>query len=55
MITIQLTEKQLDFLLEILNDHYDKGPPWEGWQSDELCELVDFFQSVQDSQGENIV
>ena len=38
-VNLVLTEEQADLLLEVLEDHWDRGPYNEGWQSEELIAL----------------
>lgn len=41
MKTITLTDKQYEKLVDIIDDHHDKGPVSYGWTSPELDELSD--------------
>ena len=41
MNKLTLTDKQLEFLKDILIEHCDEGPQGFGWGSDELIELRD--------------
>ena len=36
MKTVTLTDEQWDQILDAAESHCDKGPPSQGWQSDEL-------------------
>lgn len=39
MVTLQLTDEQVEDLQEILSSARDEGPEGEGWASNELTEL----------------
>ena len=47
LITIRISQRSLQWMLEKLALFDDKGPPGEGWQSDELIGLIAELERVQ--------
>lgn len=43
LITIKMTRRQLEYLVEILYTAQDEGPAGAGWASDELKEMRGLF------------
>ncbi len=40
LITLDLTEQEIEKLTDVLTEHWDKGPSHSGWQSGELIVLT---------------
>jgi hypothetical protein len=50
MNTIKLTDSELILLVDVIENHEDRGPLGYGWQSDELIEL----QATLNQQAEKV-
>lgn len=44
-VSVRMTRKQLEKLVDVLNETQDEGPFGEGWASPELSELRGLFSS----------
>ena len=49
-VTLRLTPRQYEKLLDVLIESQDEGPKGEGWKSDELTALVDFIEAAKGEQ-----